>query len=105
MKLLLDESVPWDLRTLLPGHEVWTARYMGWDGKSNGALLSLARDEFDVLVTLDQSIPYQQHITERDVSIIVLAAATNSTRDLEALAPRVLEALRDLKRGQVVHIS
>ena len=78
---------------------------MGWDGKSNGELLSLARDEFDVLVTLDQSIPYQQHITEGDVSIIVLAAATNSTRDLEALAPRVLEALRDLKRGQVVHIS
>ena len=84
---------------------MWTARYMGWDGKSNGELLSLARDEFDVLVTLDQSIPYQQHITERDVSIIVLAAATNSTRDLEALAPRVLEALRDLKHGQVVHIS
>ena len=105
MKLLLDESVPWDLRTLLPGHDVWTARYIGWDGKSNGELMALARDEFDVMITLDQSIPYQLHITEEDVSIIVLAAATNRTSDLEPLAPRVLEALRDLKRGQVVHIS
>ena len=44
MKMLLDESVPWKLRELLVGHDVWTVNYLGWDSKSNGELLKLARE-------------------------------------------------------------
>ena len=104
MRLLLDEGTPWRLRRLLRGHDVATTQYMGWDGKDNGELLALARDEFDALVTLDRGIQYQQHITEEDVSVIVVHGTTNHVRDLEPLVPKVLEALRDLKRGQVVLI-
>ena len=105
MKLLLDESVPVQLRNLLVEHDVWSVRYRGWDSKHNGELLALARDEFDALITVDRSIPYQQNITEGDVSVIVLTATTNRIRDLEPLMPQILEVLRDLKRGQIVHIG
>lgn len=105
MRVLLDESVPWALRHYLPNHEVRTVRYMGWDGKTNGELLELARVEFDVLVTVDQSVPYQQNITERDVAVVVLAARTNGIHDLRSLVPELLRSLEFLKRGQVVLIG
>ena len=94
MRLLLDEGTPWRLRHLLQGHDVATTQYMGWDGKDNGELLALARDEFDALVTLDRGIQYQQHMTEEDVGVIAVYGTTNRIRDLEPLIPQVLEALR-----------
>ena len=60
MRLLLDESVPMQLRSLLVGHDVSTVRYMGWSSKSNGELLALARDEFDAFITLDRNLEHQQ---------------------------------------------
>lgn len=106
MRLLLDESVTWDLRPLLMGeHEVATVRYMGWDGKRNGELLTLARNEFDVLITTDQNIPYQQHIAKADVAIVVLAAKTNGIDDLKPLVPDLLKSLDVLKRGEIVRIE
>lgn len=105
MRVLLDESVPWALRHYLPNHEVRTVKYMGWDGKTNGELLELARGGFDVLITVDQSLPYQQNITERDVAVVVLAARTNGIHDLRLLVPDLLRNLDFLKRGQVVLIG
>lgn len=106
MRLLLDESVTWDLRPLLMGdHEVTTARYLGWDGKRNGELLTLARNEFDVIITTDQNIPYQQHITEADVAVVVLAAKTNGINDLRPLLSDLLKSLDVLKRGEIVRIE
>lgn len=105
MRLLFDEGTPWPLRHYLSGYEVWTTQYRGWDGKSNGELLALARDEFDVLITVDQSIPYQQNITERDVAVVVLEAGTNDIEDLRPLVPELLDRLHFLKRGEVVRIE
>ena len=106
MQILFDESVTWALRPLLIGeHEVATAKYLGWDSKSNGELLSLARSAFDVLITADQSIPYQQNITEADVAVVVLAARSNSIEYLAPLVPQILEALPNLKRGEIVRIE
>ncbi len=60
MKVLLDEDVPHDLRPRLSGHEVYTARHLGWDGVKNGALLKLAEEAgFAVFVTADQKLSYQ----------------------------------------------
>jgi hypothetical protein len=78
---------------------------MGWDGKRNGEILALARSDFDVLITADQGIPDEQNITEMDVAVIVLAAKTNAIDDLRPLIPQVLEALHDVKRGEVIHIE
>ena len=105
MRLLLDESMDVRLRHMFVGHEVRTVRYMGWDSKSNGELLALARDEFDVFITVDQKIPDQQNITGSDVAIIVLAARTNAMVNLLPLIPRVLDVLQDLKRGEIVRIG
>ena len=106
MRLLLDESVTWALRPLLMGeHEVVTVRYVGWSGKRNGELLTLAQNEFDVIITADQSIPYQQRITEADVAVVVLVARTNGINDLKPLVPELLKRLDVLKRGEIVRIE
>ncbi len=105
VKLLFDEGTPWPLRHYLAKHEVWTARYRGWDGKSNGELLALARDEFDALITVDQHIPHQQNISEEDVAVVILAARTNRVEDLAPLVPELLDRLPFLKRGEVVRIG
>ncbi len=106
MQILFDESVTWALRPILLGeHEVATAKYLGWDSKSNGELMKLARDKFDVLITADQSIPYQQNITEADVAVVVLVARTNGINDLKPLVPELLNRLNDLKRGEIIRIE
>ena len=105
MRLLLDKNISWDLRPyLLERHEASTAAYLGWDRLVNGALLARARNNFDVLITHDQSIPQQQNITEADVAVIVLVARSNSIRDVSPLAPRILQSLETIRRGQVIYL-
>ena len=105
MRLLLDEPVPVQLRSLLIGHDARTVRDIGWDSKSNGELLALARDEFDAFITLDQNLEHQQNITERDIPIIVLVARRSRIDYLAPLVPRMLETLPNLQRGQVIRIE
>jgi len=62
MKLLIDECLPRALKRLLGDHECRTVQEMGWSGKKNGVLLSLAEREFDVLVTVDQGMEYEQDL-------------------------------------------
>lgn len=88
MRLLLDKNIPWDLRPyFLERHEAVTAAYLGWDILRNGELLAQARNQFDVLITCDQSIPRQQNITESDVAVVVLVARSNSIVHLRPLLP------------------
>ena len=106
MRLLLDENITWRFRdTLIEHHDVWTTGYLDWNSIRNGQLLALARDKFDVLITADQSIPYQQNITEADVAVVVLVARTNDINDLKPLVPELLNRLNDLKRGEIVRIT
>ena len=77
---------------------------MGWKGKVNGALLALARDEFDTLITLDQKIESQQNLTDAGVAVIVLRPGTDDIDTLRALVPQILELLLTLRRGEVVYI-
>ena len=97
--------MPVRFRFLLIGHEVSTVRHMRWLGRVNGALLALAKDDFDVLVTCDQKIPYELDITSEDVAVVVLAAKSNGLADLQPLIPRVLEVLPTLNRGDVIRVS
>ena len=104
MRLLLDEDIPHPLRHYFPGHDVRTVQYMGWDGKSNGELLALARDEFDALITLDQRIPYQHDITSADVAVIILIPGTDSIDVLRTMIPQILEYVSIVSRGEVARI-
>lgn len=75
MKVLLDENLDHRLRNHLGAHEVFTASYMGWDGFKNGRLLHAAEEGgFDVLVTGDQTLSYEQNLIGRRLAIIVLSA-------------------------------
>ena len=105
MRLLLDESVPMQLRNLLVGHDVWTVRHMGWGSKSNGELLALAQDEFDAFITLDKNLEHQQNMTKVDIPVILLIARRSRIDYLEPLVPRILESLQSLKQGQVIRIE
>ena len=105
MKLLLDESLPKDLRLHLPGHEVATVPGRGWASKSNGELLQLASTEFDALLTADQNLEFQQNVSRYDIGVVVLVASSNRVQDLLPLVPRLLELLPGLRPGELVRVA
>jgi hypothetical protein len=106
MRILLDECVDQRLRFLFTGHDCQTAGYVNLAGLQNGALLAAAEaDGFEVLVTTDQAIPYQQNLGTRQIAIVILCGPTNRLADLARLVPACLMALRTLAPGQVVRID
>lgn len=86
--MLLDECVPRRLRRELPGHDVRTVTEMGWSGIKNGPLLRRAGQEFDVFLTVDQGVEYQQNLLGLDLAIIVMVAPTNDIGSSAADASR-----------------
>ena len=92
MKVLLDECIDWRLSRDLADHQVMTARQMGWTSIKNGELLTLASREFDVFVTTDRNLPFQQNLDVLLIAVIVLNAPTNRLADLRPLVPRLLAA-------------
>ena len=105
MKLLLDENMNPRFRHYLSAeHDVRSVGYMGWLGKVNGELLALARDEFDVLITLDRDMECQQNLTAADVAVIVLRAGTDDINVLRTLVPQIFERLHTIERGNFYSI-
>src|ERR1700740_3357193 len=107
MKILIDECAPRALKASLAehGHECLTVQEAGWAGKSNGELLSLAETAFEVFVTLDTNLRYQQNLAGRRIAVIVMVAASNRLEQLRSLFPACAEALNTIKRGDVVHLE
>lgn len=104
MKLLLDECTPKRLKLDFSRHAVYTVEEAGLKGLKNGALLQIASSRFDVLITVDQNIPYQQHLPSLAIAIIVLVARSNRYPELRMLVSKVEETLRSIKPGDVVRI-
>lgn len=102
--VLLDESVPAALRRLLPGHDVRSTIYMGWSGLKNGELIARAEAEgFEILITADQSIQYQQNMTGRRLILIVLD--TNFWPAIRAAYHPILEAIEAARPGAYASVS
>jgi predicted nuclease of predicted toxin-antitoxin system len=101
MRVLLDECLPRRLSRLLARHHVSTVPDKGWSGMKNGELLSLAEAQFDVFVTADQNLTYQQSLSGRSIAIIVLVAASNRFDALTPLIPRLEEALGEVQPGDL----
>jgi hypothetical protein len=99
VRILLDECVDWRLSRDVIGHDVKTARQMGWATIKNGELLALAAQQFDVFVTVDRNLSFQQNLTAFPIAILVLRARTNRLADLRPLIPALLAALSALKPG------
>ena len=105
MRILLDESLPRQLAPLIPGHEVRTVKQMGWAGTQNGLLLQLAGQQFDVFLTADQSVAFQQNLRDLRIVVVVLVATTNRIESLRPLVPSLLKILPTAKPGQVLRIG
>jgi hypothetical protein len=105
MRVLLDECVPKALGRSLTGHTVRTVPQESWQGKKNGILLSLmAAAGFEVLLTVDQGVKYQQNLRAAGVAIVVMASPSNDIADLLPLVPGVLAALATVKPGDAVEV-
>ena len=105
MRLLLDECVPRRLRRELSEHEVRTVPEMGWAAKENGELLQLASNLFDVLITTDQRLSYQQDVGRFPIAVVVLVARRNKIEFLLPLAPELRRALTGVQPGNVYRIG
>ncbi|HEX8148219.1 MAG TPA: DUF5615 family PIN-like protein [Pyrinomonadaceae bacterium] len=105
MKLLLDECIDRRLAKNLTGHDVTTVPQMGRAGIKNGALLTLAENEFDVFITVDRNLSFQQNLPKFNIAVLVLHASSNRLADLQPLAPEILAALPTLTKGDAQHIG
>src|SRR6202035_3348382 len=104
MRVLLDECVPRALRNDLPGHEVKTVAELGWAGVKNGELLRRAA-EFDVLITVDRNLEYQQSFEGLSLAVIVVHAPSNDVTILRPLMPAVAAAIAQTRPGVVTHVG
>ena len=102
MRILLDECVPWPMHKLLAGHECTTAQKRGWGGIKNGDLLQRAEGEFELFITSDQNIRYQQNLAGRRIAILELS--TNDLRRIVASAAEILAAIASVQPGAFVHL-
>ena len=105
MRVLLDESVPRALGFSIEGHFVRTAQAAGFAGLLNGELLTAMKSaDFDVLITFDQNLPYQQNVN-LPVAIIVLVGPNNRVETALKFAPLILDALPDVTTGQLLKLK
>lgn len=105
MRILLDESLPRRLREELTGHSVKTVAEMGWSSVENGELLGRAAGHFDVFVTADQNLQFQQNLSALPLAVAVLAARTNKLEALRPLLPELLARLATLQPRTFVRIG
>lgn len=96
MRILLDESVPSRLSTLLIGHEAVSVQRRGWAGIKNGKLLGLAATEFDVLLTADKGIEFQQNLATLPIAVLIVLVGSNRFQDMAPAVPNILQALAEL---------
>ena len=101
-RILLDENLPQPLRHCLVGHEVATVGFMGWSGTKNGELINLIESAFDIFITGDQNLRYQQNLRQRKGAIIELPATRLDA--LLPLVPEILLAIENSASGSYTRI-
>jgi hypothetical protein len=104
MRILLDENLPKRLKIDFPEHEIYTIREKAWNGKKNGELMSLLiASHFQVLMTFDKNIPFQQNFNKYSMTVFVLDAEDNTYGTLKELVPSLREELsKQLLPGPIV---
>ncbi len=105
MQVLLDECVDWRLMRDLTGHDVKSARQMGWSEIKNGQLLKLAASAFDVFITVDKNLSYQNKVLALPLAVLVLHGTSSKLQDLRALMPQILLAIDETVKGNIVDIT
>jgi hypothetical protein len=93
MRVFLDECVDWRLSREITGHQVSTARQIQWTGLKNGDLLARVSRQFDVFVTVDRNLAFQQNLENYGLAVVILRAKSNRLADLRILIPALLQLL------------
>ena len=104
MRVFIDECIDWRLSRDIAGHDVKTAHQMGWSGIKNGVLLALVSGKFDVFVTVDRNLAFQNVVANLPFAVIVLHAHTNRLEDLLPLIPALMRAIEQSKPGELRRI-
>lgn len=105
MRILLDECLDWRLSRFIAGHEVKSVGQMGWAGIKNGELLTRVSAHFDVFVTVDRNLAFQQKVDKIPTRVVVLRAKSNRLAELLPLVPKLLAALASARPGVVTTVS
>jgi hypothetical protein len=105
MRVLLDECVNLRVRAAFQDHHVKTVLEMGWGGITNGRLMALAQNLFEVFVTLDRNLEYQQNLKVLKLGVIVVKAPDNKIGSYRPILPELLRAAEIIGPGEVIHIS
>ncbi len=104
MKVLLDECIDWRLGRELIGHEVKSVPKVGWSSIKNGKLLALAEKVFEIFLTVDSNVSFQQNLSKFDIALFVLETRSNSLRDLRPFVPQILKSIPLAKKGEALFI-
>ena len=101
MKCLLDHNIPEKFKVYLSDFEVYTTKEMGWDRIENGELLTLMTNkDFNILITRDKDLSYQQNLTKFPISIILLNANNQQIKNYDSIIPKITQLLHSqLKTG------
>ena len=105
MRLLLDECVTKYLKPEFSGHDVSTIEEAGLKGLTNGDLLSAASGRFDVFVTVDQNLQFQQNLKDFDIAVLLLKGRLSTYPVLKPLVPQALEIIEQIEPGTVTVVS
>jgi len=105
MRILLDECLDWRLGHELQGHDVKTAREMGWNGIQNGRLLSLAEQQFDVFITVDRNLSFQQNLKKFSIAVMILHAQSIRLVHTRPLMSKVFAQLPKVRPGTLTIVS
>lgn len=105
MRILIDECLDWRLCRALAEHHCVSVHRMGWTGLTNGMLLLKAEAEFDVFLTADTNLRFQQDLTRFNITVIVLEAQSTRLVDTSKLMPKVLKILPTVRHGEVLRVS
>lgn len=105
MRILLDECLPRRLARELVGHDARTVPEVGFAGKRNGELLSLAQGQFDVFLTVDRNLSFQNDVHNYALAVVVLHAKSNKLTDLRPLLPELLSKLHAVAPGRVIDVG
>jgi predicted nuclease of predicted toxin-antitoxin system len=105
MRILIDECLNWRLGRAFSGHYAVSAQRLGWSGIQNGRLLALAVENgFEVFLTGDRNLAFQQNVTNFAIAVVVLEATGTQLHQTLPPFPKVLELLQSLKPGAVVRV-
>jgi predicted nuclease of predicted toxin-antitoxin system len=106
MKILLDECITKRLKTKLSEYKVNTVFEMGWSGLKNGNLMTKAiENNFDIFLTIDKNIEYQQNLNNYPIAVVVLNTSNSKIEFLEQLMPKFKQDINTFEKGKIYKIN